>query len=95
MTSNRARIHVRIDRLVLRGIDASDRLHLVSAMHAELGRILGDREARRQWAQSGRTPVLRLGTIPFTPGASGSRALGRKIAKAMTAHAMSGPGSSQ
>ncbi len=85
MTRDPARITVEIDRLVLRGIDPADRDHLVSALQSELSRMLADRETRRQWAQSGRTPVLRLGNVPFTAGASGSRALGRRIAQAIVA----------
>ena len=95
MRPNRARVQVHIDHLVLRGIDASDRSHLVSAMRDELRCILADRAALWQRAQSGRTPVLRLGNVPFTPGASGSRALGRRIAQAMTAHAVRTPGSAR
>jgi hypothetical protein len=76
---------VSIDRLVLRGIEPSDGRHLVSALQSELSRLLGLRDMRSPWAHSGRTPVLRLGRIPFTPGASGSRALGRRIAQAIIA----------
>ena len=80
-----ARIQVYIDRLVLNGIAPSDRPHLVSALQSELSRILGNREGRHEWAKNGHTPVLRLSNIPFTPGASGIRALGRKIAQAIVA----------
>jgi hypothetical protein len=78
-----ARIHVTIDRLVLRGVDAGDRPHLVAALQAELGRVLSNPETRAAWARSGRTPVLRLGNVPFAPGPAGSRNLARKIAQAI------------
>jgi hypothetical protein len=83
VTTRAARIHVTIDRLVLRGFDAGDRVHVVEALQTELGRVLSQPEARDAWNRSRHVPVLRLGSVPFTPGPSGSRSLGRTIARAI------------
>jgi hypothetical protein len=81
--SHAARIHVTVDRLVLRGVDPADRPHLIAALQSELGRVLSNPETRAAWAHSRRTTALRLDSIPFTPGPSGSRNLGKKIAQAI------------
>ena len=83
MTAAPARIQVHIDSLVLRGIAPADRAHLVAAFEGELSRILADRTTRRGWTQSGSARVMRLGSVPFVPGPAGSRALGRRIARAI------------
>lgn len=80
LRSTSARVNVTIDRLVLRGVAPADRPHLIASLQAELTRILSNPETRAEWARSQRLPVLRLGTLPFTPGPSGSRHLGRNIA---------------
>lgn len=76
-------VHVTIDRIVLRGIDPSDRQAIVSGMKAELARILADPVTRAAVSQSRRTPVLRLGKMPLAQGSAGARKLGSGIARAI------------
>lgn len=76
-------VHITIDRIVLRGIDPSDRQAIVSGMKAELARILADPSTRAAISQSRRTPVLRLGKMPLAQGSAGARKLGGGIARAI------------
>jgi hypothetical protein len=78
-----ANIHVTIDRIALRGIEPGDRRHLIAALQSELTRVLSDPETRTSLTHSGHIPVLRPVTLPYTPGPSGSRSLGRSIARAI------------
>ena len=76
-------IEVRIDRLVLRGIDPSDRKALVEGLQAELSRILADSRSGEQRMQTRHTPLLKLGRMPLEPGPSGSRKFGGGLARAI------------
>jgi hypothetical protein len=76
-------IEINIDRLVLRGIDPSDRKALVEGLQAELSRILADPRASGQRMQSVRTPLLRLGRMPLEPGPTGGRKFGGGLARAI------------
>jgi hypothetical protein len=76
-------IEINIDRLVLRGIDPSDRKALVEGLQAELSRILADPRASGQRMQSARTPLLRLGRMPLEPGPTGGRKFGGGLARAI------------
>jgi hypothetical protein len=76
-------IEVRIDRLVLRGIDPSDRKALVEGLQAELSRILADSRSGGQRMQARHTPLLKLGRMPLEPGRSGSRKFGGGLARAI------------
>jgi hypothetical protein len=78
-----SRIRVNIDQLVLKGFDPADRKALVEGLQAELSRVLSDPVARSEWAFSHRTPVLKLGGMPFEPGPSGSRKFGGGVARAI------------
>jgi hypothetical protein len=78
-----SRIIVHIDRLVLPGIESTERKALVEGLNGELARVLSDREARTGWAKPHRTPVLRLGQMPLAAGLSGSRQFGSGIARAI------------
>jgi hypothetical protein len=78
-----SRIHVNIERIVLRGIDPADRQALVNGLNTELARMLADPAARAAIAQSRRTPVLRLGKLSMGQGTAGARALGGGIARAI------------
>lgn len=78
-----SRIHVTIDRVVLRGFDAADRQALVSGLRSELERMLADPLTRAAWSRSRRTPVLRLGKMPMGQGIAGARKLGSGIARAI------------
>jgi hypothetical protein len=78
-----SRVHVTIDRLALSGFDAAERAALVDELQTELTRLLADPAMGAAWKRSRRTPVLRLGRVGFQPGVSGSRGLGRSVARAI------------
>ena len=78
-----SRIHLTIDRIVLRGFDPADRTALLEGLQAELSRMLADPATRATLACSHRTPVLKLGQMPHTPGPSGGRTLGTRIGGAI------------
>lgn len=78
-----SRIHVIIDRLVLKGFEPGDRKSLVEALQTELSTILADPTKREEWARSHRTPVLRLPQMQHEPGPAGRRKLGKGIARAI------------
>jgi hypothetical protein len=74
-------IHVTIDQLALKGFEPADRKALVEGLRTELSRVLSDPAMRAEWARSRRTPVLRLGRMPFEPGPAGGRKLGGSVAR--------------
>jgi hypothetical protein len=76
-------VNVNIDRIILRGIDPSDRHAMINGLRAELARILADPAARAAISQSRRMPALRLGKIPIGPGTAGAGVLGGRIARAI------------
>jgi hypothetical protein len=76
-------IHVTIDRLSLKGFEASDRKALVEGLRSELSRVLADPATRAEWARSRRTPVLRLGRMPLESGPAGGRKFGGSVAQAI------------
>jgi hypothetical protein len=76
-----SRIRVNIDQLVLKGFDPAERKALVEGLHRELSRVLSDATVRSEWAFPHRTPVLKLGGMPFEPGPSGSRKFGGSVAR--------------
>jgi len=76
-----SKIHVTIDRLVLRGLDSAGRAAFVKGLRSELERTLADPATRAMWARSRRTPVLRLPRLGLEPGVSGARRLGVQVAK--------------
>jgi hypothetical protein len=76
-------IWVNIDRLVLRGIDPADRTALVRGLQTELARVLADPALRARLVRSRRTPVMKLGRIPFDSGMAGARKLGTSMARAI------------
>ncbi|HTT63296.1 MAG TPA: hypothetical protein VMG35_15685 [Bryobacteraceae bacterium] len=78
-----SRILLHIDKIVLKGFDPGDRAALLAGLRSELARVLADPQARAEWAQSQRTPVLRLGAMPLEPGPSGSRKFGIGMARAI------------
>jgi hypothetical protein len=78
-----SRVRVNIDSLVLKGLDTDARKALVEGLRAELSRVLSDPATRGAWTGSQRTPVLRLGRMTLEPGATGGRALGRGVARAI------------
>jgi hypothetical protein len=79
-----SKIHVTIDRLVLRGLDPAARHAFVTGLKTELTRTLADPTQRADWANSRRTPVLRLGRVALDPGVGGARKLGGHVAKGIT-----------
>jgi hypothetical protein len=74
-------VEMRIDRLVLRGVDAANRNALVSGLKSELERVLADPVVRAELSSSRRTPVLRLGAMHMESGVGGARRLGGSIAR--------------
>jgi hypothetical protein len=78
-----SRIRVTIDRLVLKGFEASDRNALVEGLQGGLSQVLSDPAARAEWARSRRTPVLKLGRMQLEPGPSGGRKFGKQMARAV------------
>lgn len=74
---------MKIDRLVLRGIDPSDRNALVEGLKVELSRVLTEPELCVGKMQSRRTPVIKLGQIALEPGPSGGRKFGSGLARAI------------
>jgi hypothetical protein len=77
------RIHVHIDRLLLRGIDPADQRAFTASLKAEFVRVLGEAAIRDGMAKSGRTPVMRLDRMSLEPGQAGARTLGAGVAKAI------------
>jgi hypothetical protein len=78
-----SRITLSIDRIVLKGFDPSDRNALMQGLRAELSRMLADPATRADWARSHRTPVLRLGGMPFESGPAGGRKFGGAVGRAI------------
>jgi hypothetical protein len=78
-----SRIHLTIDRLVLRGIDPGDRNALTKGLEAELARVLAEPAARREWARTHRTPVIRLGPMMLESGPAGGSKFGAGLARAI------------
>jgi hypothetical protein len=76
-----SRIHLTIDRLVLRGLQPGAQKSVADGLQLGLSQILSSEAARADWARSHRTPVLKLGQIPLGPGASGGREFGRRLAR--------------
>ena len=78
-----SRIRVHIDRLVLNGFSSLEGQAVAEALQAQLSQGLADAASRQDWARSHRTPVLKLGRIPFTSGPSGSRSFGTRVGGAI------------
>lgn len=76
-----SRIHLRIERLVLNGLQPGQEKALVESLRTQLSRILSDRGARVEWARSHRTPVLKLGRMPIAPGSVGAGRFGAQLAR--------------
>jgi hypothetical protein len=76
-------VHLHIDRIVLRGVDAADRQALVQGLQAELARVLADPKTRAGMTTSRHVPVLRLGRMTMTPGNAGARSFGAGVARAI------------
>ena len=69
-----SRIHVTIDKLVLRGVEASERQALIDGLRAGLAAALADQQSAAR-ARPASTSVLRLGSIPAERGPAGRRGL--------------------
>jgi hypothetical protein len=78
-----SRIHLTIDRIVLGGFEPADHGTLLEGLEAELRRALADPATRAIWARPHRTPVLKLGRMPFESGPSGSRKFGTRVGGAI------------
>jgi hypothetical protein len=76
-------IEVKIDRLVLRGIDPADHKALIEGLQAELSRILANPGSRGPKIQSRRTPMIKLGLMPLERGPAGGRMFGGELARAI------------
>ena len=78
-----SRIYLKIDRLVLNGLQPGQDKALVEALRTQLTEVLSDKNTRAAWARSHRTPVLRLGAIPLEAGSGGGRNFGKTMAHAI------------
>jgi hypothetical protein len=78
-----SRIGFTIEKVILRGFELVDRTALEEGFQEELRRMLSDRAVRSGWTSSRRTPVMKLGSIPFSPGAAGAKNFGGRLAKAI------------
>ena len=78
-----SRINVTINQIVLRGFAPGDRSALLEALQTELRQVLTDPAAKATWAHAQRRELLNLGGMPFSPGRSGSRDLGSRMARAI------------
>lgn len=76
-----SRIHLTIDRLVLKGLQPGQEKALVASLRSQLTEMLLDRSTRAEWARSHRTPVLKLGRLPLEAGGAGGRKIGAQIAR--------------
>ena len=76
-----SRIHLKIDRLVLNGLQPGQDKALVEALRKQLTHILSDRGTRAEWARTHRTPLLKLGRLPLGTGVGGARNLGTQVAR--------------
>jgi len=76
-----SRIHLKIDRLVLNGLQPGQDKALVETLRAQLSQILSDHATRGEWARSLSFPVLRLGRVPIEAGAAGARKFGAQVAR--------------
>ena len=76
-------VRMEIDRLVLRGFQPLEGKALTEALQSQLSKVLGDRSARNQCAQSRRTPVLKLGQMSLNTGTVGARNFGTQVARAI------------
>jgi len=80
-----SRVRVTIDQLVVQGLGPVERQALVAGLKAELSRVLADPATRGDWAQSHRTPVVKLGRMTLDPGAEGGRKFGGRLARGIGA----------
>ncbi len=76
-----SRIHLTIDKLVLRGLDPAGQRAFVASLQREMESILADPAGRSEWARSHRTPVLRSGSMSLEPGGAGARKFGSQVAR--------------
>jgi hypothetical protein len=78
-----SRIRLTIDHLALKGFDPADRKAITEGLQAELSHFLADPAARAQWARPHRTPVMKLGAMPYESGPSGGRNFGQRVGRAI------------
>jgi hypothetical protein len=76
-----SRINLTIDRIVLRGVDPGDQTGLLEGLQKELSRVL--RDVVRHWTVRAAPLLLKLGTMPVTPGTSGGQVLGARVGGAI------------
>ena len=72
-------VHVRIDALVLRGVEPGRRDGLLAGFRAELARLLARAACGQAFEQGRSTPVRRLGELQVTPAEPADR-VGRRAA---------------
>ncbi len=78
-----SRIRLEIDRLVLNGFSPQAAKALTVALQSQLSQMLAEQSSQPEWAQSRRTPVLKLGRMPMETGTAGAGKLGRQVAQAV------------
>ena len=77
-----SRITLNIDRLVLRGMDASTAQSFVAGLRQQLARSLAE-PATRATLASQHTPLLNLGPLQMKEGVAGAQQLGAGVAQAI------------
>ena len=75
-----SRIRLDIDRLVLNGFQPLEAKALTAALQSQLFLVLAESRTSHEWAQSHRTPVLKLGRMAISPGGTGARIVGAQLA---------------
>jgi len=76
------RIRITIDRLVLKGIERAEGTALTDSLRRQLAQVVGEIAGRSGFANSRRTPVVKLG-IPLEAGIGGARRFGAGMARAI------------
>jgi hypothetical protein len=76
-----SRIHLTIDRIVLRGVETAAQKPFIEGLQSELSRVLADLTKGTRLAPYRRTPVLKMGGIQLESGPSGGRRFGTQVAR--------------
>jgi hypothetical protein len=78
-----SRIHVNIDRLVLKGFGQLEGKALAEALQSNLSQLLAGKASQSDSARSHRTPVLKLGRMALQSGPRGASNFGKQMARAV------------
>jgi hypothetical protein len=78
-----SRIRVDIERLVLNGFGPREGNELAHALESQLQHVLANPATRGEWAQTHRTPVMKLGRMPLAEGTASASRFGKQVANAV------------